>query len=69
MHTHPELAGEIRARFVELFGEPSVSCPKQSNFFITWCNELHQGRLVVIEDAKPNGRTVEITIHVPAETL
>lgn len=62
----PELAGQIKARFIEIMGEVNVSCPQRSNFFLTWCNELHQGRLVTVQDPRPDGRTVEITIHDPS---
>lgn len=63
MNTHPEVAAQIKARFVELFGEPHVSCPERSNFFLTWCNELHQGRLVVVDLSRREGRPVDVVIH------
>ena len=68
MSTNPQVAADIKARFVELFGEPSVSCPSRSNFFLTWCNELHQGRLVVVDKAKIEGRKVMVDIHHETET-
>lgn len=61
--TNPHLPAEIKARFVELFGEPNVSCPTRSNFFITWCNELHQGRLVTVDLSRREGRPVDVVIH------
>lgn len=67
MNTHPEVPAQIKARFVELFGEPHVSCPARSNFFLTWCNELHQGRLVVVDMAEIGRRKVEIEFRTPDE--
>lgn len=68
MSTNPQVAADIKARFVELFGEPSVSCPSRSNFFLTWCNELHQGRLVVVDMAKIEGRKIEVEFRKEVET-
>lgn len=67
MSTNPDVAVEIKARFVELFGEPHVSCPERSNFFFTWCNELHQGRLVVVDMAEIGRRKVEIEFRTQNE--
>lgn len=66
--TNPNLSAEIKARFVELFGEPNVSCPSRSNFFLTWCNELHQDRLVVVDKTQIEGRKVEVEFRHYVET-
>lgn len=64
----PALAAAIRTRFAEIFGKQSMCEPQRANFFITWCNELHQGRLVIVDDADPVSRVVDIEIRDTPES-